>query len=143
MTQLTPLLDSPLIELLAQSGSASNAQKAGALFGSLFVLALVLFFALVVHVFFSFCLKRICEKCGHEPGILIWIPIANLIPQLTAAKQPIWMIILFFIPIVNIGAIVFLFWKLCEARGKAGALGLRMQVPLVNIGLICYLAFAD
>lgn len=144
MNPVLPLLDSPLIEFLVQQGGkASTAQKAGAIVGSLFALALVLFFALAVHLFFSFCLKRICEKCGHEPGILIWIPLANLVPQLTAAKLPIWMIVLFFIPFVNIGAIVFLFWKLCEARGKAGALGLLMLVPLANIGLILYLAFAD
>lgn len=144
MNPLVPLLDGPLIEFLVQQGgSASNAQKAGALFGSLLALLVVLFFSLGIYAFFCFCMKRICEKCGHEPGILIWIPIANLIPQLTAAKQPIWMIVLFFIPFVNIGAIVFLFWKLCEARGKAGALGLLMLVPLANLGLILYLAFAD
>jgi len=124
-------------------GSASDARQAGALFGSLLVLLLVLAFAVAAHFFMSYCMKRICEKCGHEPGILIWIPIANLIPQLTAAKLPTWMIILFFIPLVNLAAFVMLFWKLCEARGKAGPLGLLMLVPVANLGLVLYLAFAD
>jgi len=123
--------------------SASDARQAGALFGSLLVLLLVLAFAVAAHFFMSYCMKRICEKCGHEPGILIWIPIANLIPQLTAAKLPTWMIILFFIPLVNLAAFVMLFWKLCEARGKAGPLGLLMLVPVANLGLVLYLAFAD
>jgi len=123
--------------------SASDARQAGALFGSLLVLLLVLAFAVAAHFFMSYCVKRICEKCGHEPGILIWIPIANLIPQLTAAKLPTWMIILFFIPLVNLAAFVMLFWKLCEARGKAGPLGLLMLVPVANLGLVLYLAFAD
>lgn len=144
MTSLQPLLDSPLFELLAQSsGKANSVQTAAAAGVGIAVLLAALFFSFVVYVFFCFCMKRICEKCGHEPGILIWIPIANLIPQLTAAKQPIWMIVLFLIPLVNIFAFVFLFWKLCEARGKPGALSLLMLVPLANIGLICYLAFAD
>ena len=48
-------------------------------------LGLVLFVLLIVlafYVFFCFCAKRICEKCGVNPGILIWIPIANLVPLL-------------------------------------------------------------
>jgi hypothetical protein len=144
MNQLVPLLDGPLIEFLVQSGGkASTAQKAGALFGSLFALLVVLFFSLGIYAFFCFCMKRICEKCGHEPGILIWIPIAQLIPQLTAAKLPLWMIAVLLIPFVNVVGFVILFWKLCEARGKAGALGLLMLVPLANLGLILYLAFAD
>jgi len=144
MNPLLPLLDSPVVQFLAQRGdSASNAAQAGALFGSLLVLLLVLAFAVAAHFFMSYCMKRICEKCGHEPGILIWIPIANLIPQLTVAKLPTWMIILFFIPLVNLAALVMLFWKLCEARGKAGPLGLLMLVPVANFGLVLYLAFAD
>lgn len=139
-----PFLDSPLIEFLVQqSGSASGVQKAAALGFSIALLLAVLFFALVVHLFVSFCFKRICEKIGTTPGILIWIPIAHLVPLLEAAKQPVWFIVLFFIPFVNIAASVFLFWKLCEARGKAGPLGLLMLVPLGNLGLILYLAFAD
>jgi hypothetical protein len=133
-----------VVQFLAQqSGSASNARQAGALFGSLFALLLVFAFAIAAHFFVSFCMKRICEKCGHEPGILIWIPIGNLIPQLTAAKLPTWMIVLFLIPFVNVAAIVLLFWKLSEARGKSGALGLLMLVPVANLGLVLYLAFAD
>ena len=110
---------------------------------SIAVLMAIITFSLVIYVFCCFCFKRICEKAGHEPGILIWIPIANLVPLLTAAKLPIWLIVLFFIPFVNIVAIVFLYWKLCEARSKPGALGLLILVPVANLGLILYLAFAD
>ena len=28
-----------------------------------------------VYVFVCYCLKLICEKAGHPPGVLIWIPI--------------------------------------------------------------------
>ena len=144
MNSLQPLLDSPLLHLLVQSsGKASDVQKAAAVGFSIAVIVGILAFSLVVYVFFCFCMKRICEKAGHEPGILIWIPIVNLIPQLTAAKLPVWLIVLFFIPFVNIVPLVLLFWKLCEARGKPGPLGLIVLVPFANLGLILYLAFAD
>ncbi len=140
-----PLLDSPLIEFLVQqSGSASGVQKAAALGFSIAVLLAVLFFALVVHVCMSFCFKRICEKIGTTPGILIWIPIAHLIPLLEAAKQPVWLIVLFFIPFVNVVASVFLLWKLCEARGKSGPLALLALIPGIGfLVVVLLLAFAD
>lgn len=138
-----PFLDSPFIEFLVQSGSASSAQKAGAIFGSLLALAVVLFLLLITHLVTSFCFKKICEKAGHTPGVLVWIPIANFVPLLETAKLPVWMIVLLLIPFVQIAGFVFLFWKLCEARGKAGPLALLMLVPFGNLGLILYLAFAD
>ncbi len=143
MTSLQPLLDSPLFDLLAQSGTASGVQKAAAAGLGIAVLLAIVGFSLAVYVFFCFCMKLICEKAGHEPGFLIWIPILNLIPQLKAAKLPVWMIVLFFIPIVNFGIIIYLWIKLCEARGKPGPLGILIIVPIANLGLICWLAFAD
>lgn len=143
MNSIQPLLDSPLFDLLVQSGQASSTQKAAAVGFGIAALLAIAFFGLIVHLFISFCLKRICEKVGTTPGILIWIPIVNLVPLLEAAKQPVWFIVLFFIPFVNLAAGVFLFWKLCEARSKPGALGLLALVPGVNLGLILYLAFAD
>ena len=53
---------------------------------------------LAFYIFYCFCAKRICEKCGVNPGILIWIPIVNLVPLLQAAKMPVWMITSFFHP---------------------------------------------
>lgn len=138
-----PLLDSPVFDLLAQAGTASGVQKAAAGGIAIAVVLAAVFFGLAVYLFFCFCLKKICEKAGHEPGVLIWIPILNLIPQLTVAKLPIWTIVLFFIPLVNLGIIIYMWIKICEARGKPGPLGILIIVPLANLGLICWLAFAD
>ncbi|PAW89893.1 MAG: hypothetical protein B9S33_02405 [Pedosphaera sp. Tous-C6FEB] len=143
MNSIQPLLDSPLFDLLAQSSGASATQKAAAAGFSIVIVLVALFFAVVTHFVMSFFLKRICEKAGTNPGVMIWIPIAQLVPLLETAKLPLWHIVLFFIPLVNIGAAVFLFWKLCEARSKPGALALLLLVPGVNLGLILYLAFAD
>ena len=144
MNSLQHLLESPWPGLLAQSSGTDSGVKTVAAAGfGIVALLMGLTFALAVYGFFCFCFKRICEKSGHEPGVLIWIPILNHIPLLTAAKLPVWMIVLVFIPFVNLGVLIYLWIKLCEARGKPGALGILILVPLVNLGLICWLAFAD
>lgn len=144
MNYLKPLLDSPALDFLAQqTGQVSDTQKAAAVGFGIVALAAIFVVSVATYVFFCYCMKRICQKAGHEPGALIWIPIAHLIPQLTAAQLPVWMIVLFFIPVVNIAAIVYLWVKLCVARGKPGPLGILILVPGVNLGLICWLAFAD
>lgn len=141
MNPLVPLLDGPLIEFLVQqSGKASTAQKAGALFGGLLALALVLFFTLGVHLFISFCLKRICEKAGQEAGIIIWIPIAQLIPtfqgrEAAAPDDP---------PDAHsLRGVILLLWNLFQVRGKPPALSLIALFPPAIPFLIAYLAFAD
>ena len=111
----------------------------GALFGSAVGLILVVGF----YIFFCYCFKVICEKAGHQPGVLIWIPIVNLIPLLTAAKLPLWYIILFLIPVVGFVMWIILAVKLCQARGKSGWLVIMLFIPLVNIAFPPYLAFSE
>lgn len=122
------------------SDSANTAAAAGVAFG---VLAIIIFAALAVYLFFCFCSKRICEKCGVNPGILIWIPIVQLIPLLQAAQMPVWTIILFFIPIVSIVVSVMMWVKICQARGKSGWLVILMFIPIANIVFFPYLAFSN
>ena len=95
---------------------------------------------LALYVFSSFCFKRICEKCGVRPGVLVWIPIVRLVPLLKVAKMPVGMIILFIVPFANL-VVFFIMWaKICVARGKSGWLVLWFLVPIANIVLIPYLA---
>lgn len=119
--------------------------QGGALIAGLGLVAVlvVLVVSLALYVFFCFCCKRICEKCGKDPGVLIWIPIVNLIPLLEIAGMPVWMIILFFIPLVGLVVGIMMWAKICVARGKSGWLVLLMFVPLVNIVFLPYLAFSE
>lgn len=103
----------------------------------------ILLFALALYVFICYCYKRICEKCGVAPGILIWIPIVQFIPLLQVAKMDLWMIILLLIPFVNIIFFVMMWAKICTARGKSPWLVLMMFIPIVNIAFIPYLAFSE
>lgn len=111
----------------------------GALFGS----AVGLIVMVGIYVFVCYCLKIICEKAGHQPGVLIWIPVANLVPLLTVAKLPLWFIILFLIPLVNFVVGIILWVKICQARGKSGWLAIMLFIPVVNLIFIPYLAFSE
>ncbi|MBC8001312.1 MAG: hypothetical protein H7X97_01875 [Opitutaceae bacterium] len=96
-----------------------------------------------LYVFICYCLKLICEKAGESPGVLIWIPIVQLVPLLNVAKMPTWYIILFLIPIVNLIVGIIMWVKICQARNKPGWLVIMMFIPVVNIAFIPYLAFSE
>ena len=102
---------------------------------------LILGVVLALYIFFCFCYKRICEKCNVQPGVLIWIPIVQLIPLLQVAALPIWTIILFIIPFVGFVMWIVLWVKICAARGKSGLLVLG--IILLPIVFIPYLAFSE
>jgi len=123
-----------------ESGSGSDAVAAGV--GIVFGLGLLVF-GLALYLFICYCCKRICEKCGHNPGILIWIPIVNLVPLLKVAGMAVWMIILFFIPIVGFIMAIMMWAKICTARGKSPWLVIMIFIPIVNIFFIPYLAFSE
>lgn len=97
--------------------------------------------ALAVYLFFCFCNQRICEKCGVTPGILIWIPVLNVIPLFWAAGMSGWMILLMLIPLVNIVVSIVMWVKICQARGK-GVLAILLVLLLPIIG-VPYLAFSE
>jgi len=98
---------------------------------------------LAIYLGFCFLLKRICEKCGVEPGILIWIPIFNMIRLLQAGGLSGWYLLLLFIPLVNLIICVIMWWRICDARGKNPGLSILMLVPFVNVIILLYLALAD
>ena len=98
---------------------------------------------LALYFFFCYCGKRICEKCKVDPGIMIWIPIVQLIPLLQVAGMATWMLILFFIPIANLVVAIMMWAKICSARGKSPWLVIMAFIPIVNIAFIPYLAFSE
>ena len=118
----------------------SNGDAVAAGVGIVMILGLLVF-ALAVYLFFCFCCKKICEKCGQKPGILIWIPIVNIIPLLQAAGMAVWMIVLFLIPFVGFIVAIMMWAKICTARGKSPLL--VIGVVLLPIVFIPYLAFSE
>jgi hypothetical protein len=96
---------------------------------------------LVFHVLFSWCFKLICLKTGYDPGLLIWVPIAQCIPLLRVAKMPELMLLLMFVPLVNCVFFLIMWAKICTARKQSPWLAATLLVPGVNLFLIPYLAF--
>ena len=112
----------------------------GAAIGFLLVFAVLV---LAFYLFMCFCYKRICENAGEEPGVLVWIPLLQFVPLLRVAELPVWTIILFFVPFVNL-VFPFVMWaKICAALDKSPWLAAILLLPILNLLLIPYLAFSS
>lgn len=83
---------------------------------------------------------KVFEKAG-KPGWAAIIPIYNLIVLLEIAGKPLWWIILFFIPFVNLIAVILVSLAVARNFGKSDAFG----IGLALLGFIFYpiLGFGD
>lgn len=114
---------------------------------------------LLMYLFFSFCCMLICRKAGTEPGMLVWMPMLQILPLLRAARMsPIWFVIHVFVvvapfaaimmpPVVAFGCVVFalfltlplgigfIIWafKIASARGKSSLLGFCLILPFFDV----------
>lgn len=106
-------------------------------------MAFVLLFALAMYIYVSLALMTIAQKTNTENGWFAWIPILNIILMLNIAKKPIWWIILFLIPLVNIVMAIIVWMGVAEARNKPNWWGILMIVPVANVVVPGYLAWSD
>jgi Family of unknown function (DUF5684) len=97
---------------------------------------------LVMHVFFSYCCMLICQKTGGKPGILVFIPILQMIPLLRAAGMSAWWLLAFFVPILNLVTSILWCVKIVRARQKSGWLVLFLLLPVTSFFAFLYLAFS-
>jgi hypothetical protein len=135
---LALLVLSPIGRALAQNNNSLAAAGLGA---GLIMIFLV--FAAACYVYMALALQTIANKTKTENSWLAWIPIANIVLMLNVAKKPIWWIVLFFIPVVNIIFIIIVWMAMAEARGKPSWWGILMIVPVVNLITPGVLAWAD
>jgi hypothetical protein len=117
--------------ILLQSGGDGGA-AAAALFSNLLSLA--------ISVFFVACLWVVFAKAG-EPGWQAIIPIWNSIVLLKIVGRPMWWIILFLIPIVNIVVGILVLVDLAKSFGH----GVGFAIGLLLLSVIFYpiLAFGS
>jgi hypothetical protein len=99
-----------------------------------FVIELVIIVAIIAGIW------KVFVKAG-KPGWAAIIPIYNLIVLLQIAGKPLWWIILFFIPLVNIIMAILVGIAVAKNFGKSDAFG----VGLGLLGFIFYpiLGFGD
>lgn len=122
---------------LAMQSQPGGGSPFGAMFGMGFLVVW-----LVLYVVVSLALKKICEKCGVEPGVLIWIPIAQMIPVFRAGKMNPWLILLLIVPLANLVVLIMLFVNILKTLGKNPVMVILLLLPIVNLIYLLYLAFS-
>ena len=135
------LLVAVLTLATAAWGQSSNNALPAALAGTM--LMFVLFCGLAAYIYMALALQTIAVKTGTENPWLAWIPIANIILMLSIAKKPMWWILLFLIPLVNIVFAIMVWMAVAEARNKPNWWGILTIVPVVNLVVPGYLAWSD
>ena len=81
---------------------------------------------------------KVYEKAG-KPGWAALIPIYNIIVLLEIVGKPIWWVILFFIPLVNIVAAVLVYIELSKRFGQdvPFAIGLLL-LPVIFMAILAF-----
>jgi hypothetical protein len=125
----------------AQSDSSSGALPAVAALGGLLFVFLI--FAAAMYVYVALALQTIAQKTGTENAWWAWVPIINVVLMLNIAKKPVWWLILFLIPLVNLIIIIIVWMAIAEARGKPSWWGILFIVPVAQLIVPGYLAWAD
>jgi hypothetical protein len=85
----------------------------------------------------------ICQKVGHPPGILVWLPLVQLLPLLRAAGMSGWWFLAYLVPGLNIVAQIIWSLKIAKARGKSVWVGVLLLLPVANLFSFLYLAFSN
>jgi Family of unknown function (DUF5684) len=120
-----------------QSSDAVSSAMAGGM------LMIVLLCGVAAYIYMALALQTIAVKTNTANPWLAWVPIANAILMLQVAKKPLWWIILFAIPIVNIVIVIMVWMAVAEARQKPNWWGILAIVPVVNMVVPGYLAWSD
>ncbi len=134
----------PAVTLLSASGAFAQDNRspaAPALAGGVLIFALII--GLAIYVYMALAVQTIAQKTNAENPWMAWIPIVNIVLLLNIAKKPIWWIVLFLIPLVNIVFVILVWMGVAEARNKPSWWGILLIVPVVGIIVPGYLAWVD
>jgi hypothetical protein len=97
----------------------------------------------LAYLFFCYCSMLICAKTGNQAGLLVWLPILQMIPLLKAAgMSPAWFLAMF-VPLLNLVVPIIWSFKIVTARSKGPAIAIMLLLPLFNVIAYLYLAFSD
>ena len=103
---------------------------------------LVMIFAIIIYVIIALSLMKIAKRTGAENAWFAWIPILNLILMLQIAKRPMWWLVFFLVPFINIVGFVlqFVIWvDIAKLLGKQAWLGiLAGLIPIIFVPYLAY-----
>jgi hypothetical protein len=110
--------------------------------GSTLIFA-VLGIVLLIYLFHCYCFMLICRKTGKLPGILVWVPVVQLLPLLRSAGMSGWWFLGYFVPGLNIVTQVLWCFNIAKARGKSVWVGVLLLLPFTGLFAFLYLAFSN
>lgn len=93
------------------------------------------------HVIMAIVLWKLASRTKDEPKWFALVPLLNIVLFLKIAKKPLWWLLLFFIPLVNLVTIVVATMALCVRFGMNKWWGLASLFSPFNLILYLYLAF--
>ena len=130
-----------LLNLFANSSSAAgDAAAAGMMAGGMMMYFIVI---IAVYIIQGLALMTIANKLGEENGWWGFVPILNLVLTVKLAQKEMWWVILFFVPCVNIVAVILSWNAIAVRRGKPDYMGWLMLIPCVGWFVPLYIAFSD
>ena len=106
-------------------------------------MAIVAAAILGIHLFFSYCALRICKNAGTAPDFLVWLPVFQLLPLLSAANMSRWWFFGFFVPLLNLVAAILWAVKIVKPCGKGVLTTIFLILPVTGILAFLYLAFSS
>lgn len=101
----------------------------------------MMIFALLLYLFFSFCLYKIFQKANYQQPIAAFVPIWNVFALTDVVKKKWWWGLLMCIPYVNIIAMIFIYLRLSKFFGKGD--GFAVGLILLGFIFLPILAFGD
>lgn len=99
------------------------------------VIGWIIYLAIIVLMIAG--MWKVFEKAG-KPGWAAIIPIYNIIVLLEITGKPIWWIVLFLIPIVNLVIMIIVSMQLavCFGKSKGWGVGLLVILPFVGYPML-------
>jgi hypothetical protein len=123
-----------------RAGFVSKMQLSLGNYGLLGAGAIIL---ILTYSFICNCCRLICQKTGYKPGVLVWLPVLQVLPMLRAASMSAWWFIAFVIPGINLVGYILWCVKIVQARNKTTPLMILLLCPVINLLALAYLAYSE
>ena len=107
----------------------------------------ILIVGAIYYVIRAVALMKIAQKTKTGHAWFAWVPFLNIILTFNIAGFSGWLLLLFLVPIVGWFAFPFfnayVWMKIARACKKPDFLGILIVVPIANLILPLYLAYAE
>lgn len=105
-------------------------------------LVFLILFLTILYICVCFPLTRIAKKLGRKRSWLVWIPLVQIVYFIYMAKQPLWLAIFFFVPVLNALLPLLLFYDILKLLKRPRWLIILIALPGVNVFTLWYLAIS-